>query len=148
MFGSIRPVWGRIGVVALAAAGVAACASESDLAERTRIRPGSPVAEAVAQVQAKTLPYPSFATFPKKPIDMRAPGAWEQGRASLDRSAGELAAAAAAPVEMPDPDAFARQARASAGLDQITPPGPGAAAELEAYARELRERATPPPPPQ
>jgi hypothetical protein len=139
---------GRIAIAALAAAGMSACVSESNFAERSRIRPGSPVAEAVAQVQAKALPYPSFATFPKKPTDLRAPGAWEQGRASLDKSAGELAAVASAPVEMPDPDAYARQARAAAGLDQITPPGPGAAAELDAYARELRERATPPPPPQ
>jgi hypothetical protein len=145
---SIGPVWRLSGAAFIATWVLTGCASESDLARRSQIAPDSPVAMAIAEVQAHPSPYPSFADFPKTPTGMRLPVAWEEGRHQLAVAGDELAKISAAPAEMPDPAAFARQLRAASGLDQVPVPGPDAAAELEAYARELRERATPPPPPQ
>lgn len=133
---------------AIAAASLCACATESDLSKRSQIAPGSAVSQAISQSQAQPGPYPTFAAFPKKPTDMRAAASWEQSRATLNAEAAQLAAVANAPAEMPDPEAFAKRLREASGLDQIPVPGPNTAAELDAYARELRERATPPPPPQ
>ena len=145
---SIGPTWERSAVVLIAAATLSACASESELTKRSQIAPDSPVAQAIAEVQAHPLPRPRFADFPKTPMDMRPPVVWEQNRHNLALASAEMDQLSAAPLEMPDPAAFARQARANSGFDQIAVPGPEATAELEAYARELRERATPPPPPQ
>ena len=136
------------GGAAIAVASLCACATESDIAQRSQIQPNSAVSQAIAESRTQPGPYPTFATFPKKPTDMRAAATWEQGRASLNAEAAQLAAVASAPSEIPDPDAYAKRVRATAGLDAIPVPGPTTGAELDAYARELRERATPPPPPQ
>jgi hypothetical protein len=130
------------------AVSVGACATPSDIVSRAQFAPGSPVAKAIAEARAHPGPMPSFAQFPKKPTDMRPAASWIQGEAALKNEARELAAVAVAPVEISDPDAYAKALRAESGLDQVQPPGPNNAAELDAYARELRERATPPPPPQ
>jgi len=143
-----RPVQGlQWGGAAIAVASLCACATEADIAKRSQIAPGSAVAQAIDQARMQPGPYPTFATFPKKPTDMRPAATWEQGRANLNAEAAKLAAVANAPAEMPDPEAFAKRLRATAGLDDVQVPGPNTAAELDAYARDLRERATPPPPP-
>jgi hypothetical protein len=132
---------------AIALASLCACATEADIAKRSQIAPDSAVSKAIAEAQAHPGAYPTFAQFPKKPTDIRAAGSWDQARASLSADAAKLTAVANQTVEMPDPDAYAKRLRATAGLDAIPVPGPETAAELDAYARELRERATPPPPP-
>jgi hypothetical protein len=132
----------------MAVASLCACATETDIAKRSQIVPGSAVSQAIAASQTAPGPYPTFATFPKKPAGMRPPASWDQGRADLSAEAARLATVANAPAEIPDPDAFDKRLRAAAGFDAIPVPGPNTAAELDAYARELRERATPPPPPQ
>jgi hypothetical protein len=132
----------------MAAASLCACATESDIAKRSQIAPGSAVDKAVAEAKTHPGPAPTFAQFPKKPTDMRPAASWTQGTAALKAEAAQLTAVVNQPAEMPDPDAYAKRLRAASGLDQITPPGPENAAQLDAYARELRERATPPPLPQ
>jgi hypothetical protein len=132
---------------AIALASLCACATEADIAKRSQIAPDSAVSKAIGEAQAHPGAYPTFAQFPKKPTDMRPAGSWDQARTSLSADAAQIAAVANAAAEMPDPDAYAKRLRAAAGLDAIPVPGPETAAELDAYARELRERATPPPPP-
>jgi len=146
---SIEP---RLRMASLALTGLGAlllagCASESDMAARSKIPPNSPLAAAIEQATTQPLPAPSFRDIPMKPPQMRAAGAWEQSATALQGQGRELAGIAAMPVELPDPEAWGKRTAAAVGLDSITPPGPNNAAELEAYARELRERATPPPPP-
>ena len=132
----------------IAAASLCACASESDIAKRSQITPGSAVDKEIAKVRAKPGPYPTFAEFPKKPTDMRPASSWEESQARLKSEGDQLAAVANSPAEMPDPEAYAKRVRDTAGLDQVPVPGPETAAQLDAYAKELRERATPPAPPQ
>jgi hypothetical protein len=126
---------------------LAACASETDLAARSPITRAPALTDAIAQALAQPLPAPTFRDIPMNPPDMRPAAAWEQSSTALQGQGRELAAVAASPVELPDPEAWGKRAAASAGLDAISPPGPNNAAELEALGRELRERATPPPPP-
>jgi hypothetical protein len=136
-----------LALTGLGAVLLAGCATESDMAARSTIPPNSPLAQAVAAVKSEPQPAPSYRNIPLNPPQMRPAGAWEQTATALQGQGRELAGIAAIPVEIPDPDAWAKRTAAAAGLDAITPPGPNNAAELEAYARELRERATPPPPP-
>ncbi|HET9160741.1 MAG TPA: hypothetical protein VFN88_09015 [Caulobacteraceae bacterium] len=134
-------------IAVLTAAGLAACATPSDIAKRSQIVAGSPVDKAIADAQAHPGPAPTFAQFPKKPTGMRPPSSWSQSESSLKVEAAQLAVVADSPPEIADPETYGKQLRAQSGLDQIEPPGPNNTAEIEAYARELRERATPPPPP-
>jgi hypothetical protein len=126
---------------------LAGCASENDMAARSKIPPNSPLASAIMQAKTQPLPAPSFRDIPMNPPDMRPAAAWEQSATALQSANRELVAVAATPVELPDPEAWGKRTAAAVGLDSITPPAANNAAELEAYARELRERATPPPPP-
>lgn len=145
---SIRSICLISSLTAIAASGLSACAIEGGLSQRSTIAPDGPVAKAIAEAKARPGAFPNFADFPKKPTDMRKAADWDQGSAVLKKGGEELAAAARSPAEMPDPDTYAKQLRARSGLDQITPPDAAEAAALDAYARDLRERATPPPPPQ
>ena len=137
-----------LALTGLGAALLAGCASESDMAARSKIPPNSPLAQAIASVKTEPQPAPSFRNIPMNPPQMRPAGAWEQSANALQGQSRELAGIAAVPVELPDPDAWGKRTAAAVGLDSLTPPGPNNAAELDAFARELRERATPPPPPQ
>lgn len=140
----------RFTALAFGAAGIAGlcgCASESDIARRSKIDPGSPIAVAIAKAHAEPLPAPTFADIPKAPKDMRPASSWDQASTRLRTAQQQLTAETARPSEIGDPEALAQQLRATPGLATLAPPGPNNAAELEAFARELRERATPPPPP-
>lgn len=88
--------------------------------------------------------YPDFSDIPELPMDVRPLAEW--GRAargvmsdglSLERSTAE------ATWTLGDTEAFAARALADAG-----PPAPTVSATpaAEAFAREIRRRATPPPP--
>lgn len=109
----------------------------------TPIDPTSPVAADVAQLSRQAGKFPTFASIPKTPTDMRP-------AAQYGMSADRVSAAGDALIRATEPgtwtlqgtDAFAEAARRDAG-PAIDPARPG---DAEAYARELRERATPPPP--
>jgi hypothetical protein len=144
---SIERCGGMTGLALTAALILCGCASETDMAARSKIPPNSPLTAAIAAAKAEPLPAPTFRDIPMNPPDVRPATAWEQSATALEGANRELVAVAAIPVELPDPEAWGKRTAAAVGLDSITPPGPNNAAELEAYARELRERATPPPPP-
>lgn len=107
-----------------------------------KIDPASPVAADVARLTRQDGKFPTFAGIPKAPTDIR-PLAQYGRDADAVLAAGAALERATAPGTwtLQGTDAFADKARRDAG-PQIEPPKPG---DAEAFARELRERATPPP---
>ena len=107
------------------------------------VDPASPVAAEVAQLSRKGGKFPTFASIPNPPTDVRPAPQFGRAAASVT-SAGEALIAATEPSTwtLQGTDQFAEKARRDAG-PTLEPAKP---AEAEAFARELRERATPPPP--
>ena len=109
----------------------------------TPVDPASPVAPDVARMTRGEGKYPTFASIPKPPKDIRPVAQYgRQADAILAEGAALERATAPGTWTLQGTDDFAEKARRDAG-PQIEPPKPG---EVEAFARELRERATPPPP--
>jgi hypothetical protein len=108
-----------------------------------KIDPASPVAADVAKMTRQDAKFPTFASIPAKPNDVRPVQQYGRDARSV-LAAGDALVAATAPSTwtLQGTDAFADKARADAG-PQLDPPKPG---DAEAFARELRERASPPPP--
>ena len=135
------PIAARIATglaVACAGALLAGCASSD-----TTIDPTSPVAGEVAKLSRQPGKFPSFASIPNPPKDVRPAPQYGVAAKRLT-AAGEALIAATEPVTwtLSGTDAFAEAARRDAG-PALEPAKPG---DAEAFARELRDRATPPPP--
>lgn len=108
-----------------------------------KIDPASPVAPEVARITRGDAGYPTFAGIPNPPADVRPLAQYGQSARSIIAEGAALNGATAPETWTLDgTDAFAEKARQEAG-PQWEPPPPG---DAEAFARELRERATPPPP--
>lgn len=108
-----------------------------------KIDPASAVAGDVARITRQPGKFPTFASIPKKPTDIRPLAQYGQdAHAVLAQGDALTAATAPGTWTLQGTDAFAEKARQDAG-PQLEPPKPG---DAEAFARELRERATPPPP--
>lgn len=107
-----------------------------------KIDPASPVAADVARLSRQDGRFPTFASIPKPPSDIRPLAQYGQD-ANAVLAAGAALEQATAPGTwtLQGTDDFAERARRDAG-PQIAPPTPG---DAEAFARALRERATPPP---
>lgn len=114
----------------------------------TKIDPASPVAGDVGKMVKANAAFPKFSQIPPVPKDVRPPKAFGVAAAETVKVRDEIVAAT-------EPNtwtlqgggeatsAFAGQARAAAG-PELAPTDP---ATTEAFAKELRKRATPPPPP-
>lgn len=108
---------------------------------------GSPVALAVEEAVRNPGPIPSFASVPKAPENIPTP----QTRAADAKVVGDQVAAlnsavaAMPPIEAGAVDAYAASVRAR--LAGVNPPTDAELAEIEAFARAARARATPPPAP-
>jgi len=109
----------------------------------TKIDPTSAVAPDVARMTRQPGKFPTFASIPAKPTDLRPLQQYGQDARSV-LAQGDALTEATAPGTwtLQGTDEFADKARKDAG-PQLEPPKPG---DAEAFARELRERATPPPP--
>lgn len=107
------------------------------------IDPASAVAADVERLTRERSAFPTFAGIPNAPTDVRPAANYGRDAKAMLR-AGETLERDTAPETwtLKATDAFVEQARRDAG-PQIEPPKPG---DAEAFARELRERATPPPP--
>jgi hypothetical protein len=107
------------------------------------VDPASPVAGDVARLTREDAAFPKFADIPTAPKDVRAVASYGRDAGAL-LHAGEALERETAPETwtLKSTEAFAEKARRDAG-PQIDPPKAG---DAEAFARELRERATPPPP--
>lgn len=130
-------------IATLAGAGLIAAGCSSVPFTDAKVDPNSAVAAEVAKMTRQDSEFPAFAGIPPKPKDLR-PVAQYGADARQVMAAGEAVVAATAPSTwtLQDTEAFAGRGREQAG-PQIEPPKPG---DAEAFARELRERATPPPP--
>ncbi len=92
-------------------------------------------------------PYPKFADIPPVPTDVRPPEAWRAAVLDLKGRKAQLDAdAAALPPPAQDTEAYAAETRPRLPSNVDAPP-PETPQQTEAYARALRERATPPPRP-
>jgi hypothetical protein len=105
----------------------------------------SPVTTAAIADARKPAPWPTFASVPPAPTDVRPAKAWKSAVMTTRGEGAELALAAAAePWTLHDSEGWANQERAAA-----TPPpqitASSSPADTEAYAAALRARATPPP---
>lgn len=133
----------RIFAVAAAGAVVAGCVG-NPFAE-AQVDPSSPVAAEVTRLARANSDYPSFSEIPATPTDVRPLPMWGAAAGDLKSVKAELERATAPETWTltGDTEAFAARAIAQVG-PELPPTDPGA---TEAYANELRKRATPPPPP-
>jgi hypothetical protein len=108
-----------------------------------KIDPASPVATEVAQLTRQPAKSPTFASIPNPPKDVR-PAAQYGRDVKRVLAAGDALERATAPETwtLQGTEAFAETARKQAG-PAVEPPKAG---QADAFAREQRERATPPPP--
>lgn len=108
-----------------------------------KVDPNSPVAAEVARVAKTNTDYPSFADIPAVPTDLRPVGLYGR-EAQVVKLAGERLMRETAPETwtLKNTESFAAEAQRDAGPRYEE----GPVRDPEAFARELRERATPPPP--
>ena len=107
------------------------------------VDPASPVAADVARLTRGDAAFPTFADIPKAPKDVRPLANFGRDAQAMLRAGAALERDTAPETwTLKATDDFVEKARRDAG-PQIEPPKPG---DAEAFARELRERATPPPP--
>ena len=130
----------------LAATALAACLGGcigNPLAE-AKVDPSSPIAAEVTKLAHANTDFPSFSEIPAAPNDVRPVKMFGQAANDLDAERAKLERETAPETwHLAATDAFAAKARREVGPD--LPPAENR--NTEAYAAELRKRATPPPPP-
>lgn len=132
------------------AAGVTACALISACANpfgNAKVDPNSPIAADVARVANAHEPYPTFASIPPIPKDLRPVKAYGREARSVVDARNQLDQETAPGAwTLDSADDFAAAARAAAGTQppQAAPKANGGADD---FADTQRKRATPPPPP-
>lgn len=152
MEGDARIFWrtGRLALLAGAGLALSACASTTltEPGAGVPVDPASPAAAAVAAAAAQPGEWPTFASIPEIPADLRTPGEWRAAVEDQETEGLNTARAAAEETwSLTATEAFAADLRARANALDVRPPTDAEIAESEAYARALRKRATPPPPP-
>jgi hypothetical protein len=135
----------RLALTVGAAAMLCGCASAPDLTDKTPPNPA--LALAIAKVKAQPIAFPKFSDIPNAPANLPTGQSWTTKEKALESSATALSGALTGAPEINDPDAFAKATTAQSGLAAVEVPGPDSNAAIDAFAREMRERATPPPPP-
>jgi hypothetical protein len=110
-----------------------------------KVDPRSPIAAEVARTVRPDAPYPTFAGIPPIPKDVRPHKQYGQAADQIEQAAAAVNRATAANTwTLSDSETFAARARAAAG-PELAPAEPS---DTEAFAKDLRKRATPPPSPQ
>jgi hypothetical protein len=128
--------------------GVAACALLSACMSNpfrdAQVDPNSPVAAEVARAAHTNRDYPSFASIPPIPKDLRPPAQYGRQAQTIEQARDDLEAKTAPETwTLTETDAFAARAQRDAGPDAA----PAKAGDTAAFANSERKRATPPPPP-
>lgn len=141
---SIRGVRRAIGLLA----GGGACALITGCVgnpfANAKVDPSSPVAAEVARVANTERPYPTFASIPSAPKDLRAPRQYGRAASAVEAARNDLEQKTAPDTwSLKDTEAFAEDARKVAGNEAA----PRASRESADFAAKQRKRATPPPPP-
>lgn len=124
-------------------AGLSGCANPFAPAPLDKASAAAPEIAALAHNNQR---FPTFATIPAMPSDVRADRAWGKAAAEIEGQGAEIARATAPGTwTLTNTSAFVKSAQADAG-----PTISGAestTADTEAFAKQARARATPPPPP-
>lgn len=90
--------------------------------------------------------YPTFAAIPQAPTDIRAPRAWRDNIAGVQAAGARLAAETApSTFDLSNTEAFAETTRRKLDAGGPAPDAAASRAEADAFARSIRQRATPPP---
>jgi hypothetical protein len=136
----------RLGVSLMAGAGacalVAGCMGNPFAA--AEVDPNSPIAPEVARIANSDRPFPTFASIPAVPKDVRPARQYGQQAKTIEQARADLEAKTAPETwSLTESEAFASQARRDAGPELV----PGPAGDTAAFAAAQRKRATPPPPP-
>ena len=112
--------------------------------ERAKVDPRSPVAAEVALAARTPAAFPKFADIPPVPKDIRPKPQFGKAAAQTELAAAQIERATAPDTwTLQQTDAFAGAARKAVGPDVA----PADSTATEAFAKDLRKRATPPPPP-
>lgn len=132
-----------------AAAALAGCASNpSHASSRAAVDKTSPAAPAIAELPRTLGPYPRWSQFPRGPQPTPPPSEIASSVADLQAAqANLLASAGQLQWTLSGTTSFAQAARAQINPEYAAPAPAGESAQVEAYAKALREKATPPPAP-
>lgn len=137
------------GLMLCACAGLllAGCATRSNPFATAPIDPSSPVAADVARMARTGGPFPTFADIPPIPTDQRPVAQWGKEARQLNVARSTLERESAPNTwTLNGTERFQARAQAEAG-PAIQGDASSSTAATEAFARQLRERATPPPSP-
>ncbi|MFT4954818.1 MAG: hypothetical protein ACI8U3_001192 [Brevundimonas sp.] len=110
--------------------------------------PQSPLTERIQGLVDANREYPRWADFPSAPTDVPDAGVIAAQVAGLDQT-GEALNRSAAAIDWTlndDPEAYASEIRRRVEGARMSVDTARTAAEVEAFARSLRERSEPPPP--
>jgi hypothetical protein len=108
-----------------------------------KVDPRSPIAEEVAKSVRRDAPYPTFASIPPVPKDIRPHKQYGQAAAQIEKTRDELALATADNTwTLSNTEIFAAEVKSGAGPDVAA----AQQSDTDAFARDQRKRATPPPP--
>jgi hypothetical protein len=112
--------------------------------KEAKVDPASPVAAEVAKVARANRDYPTFSEIPPKPTDVRPVRMFGQAAKDIEVAGAKLERETAPETwTLSNTEGFAAGARTAAGPELP----PAEQRDTEAFANELRARATPPPPP-
>ena len=139
------PTVNRLLACAGGASLLAGCAGASPFGTAP-VDPSSPVAAEVTRMAKPTGPFPKFTDIPPVPGDQRPVAAWGQEARKLEAAAAKLERETADNTwTLGGTETFAARAQRDAGPAAVSDESTRAASE--AFARQIRERATPPPSP-
>ncbi|MCR5880360.1 hypothetical protein [Phenylobacterium sp. J367] len=120
------------------------CVSARQMFSDATVDPTSPVAGEVARLSKTGDDWPSFHEIPETPKDLRPRRLYGQAARDVAQASAEIERQTAPSAwTLQGTDTFAAGARSAAGSE----PAPSDAGGTEAFAEDLRKRATPPPPP-
>lgn len=132
--------WTMTVVAAVLPLALAACA------HKPAPNPASPLAGKISAVADEKGGYPKFSQVPSMPTDVRTAQAWKNSVNGVEAAGAQLKADTAPDTfTLNDTDAFAAKARAAVAGAGEAPGEEAARAASDAFARQARERATPPP---
>ena len=146
LFANTRPVFAVARLFACAGACLLTTACISRALSDITIDPSSPIAPEAAKLSRNNAPFPKFSQIPAVPKDVRPVKQFGVAAAETVKVRDDLIAKTEPntwTLKSGDTTTFAGQGRTAAG-PEVAPSDP---AVTEAFARELRKRATPPPPP-
>ncbi|WP_374658884.1 hypothetical protein [Phenylobacterium sp.] len=146
LFAKLSAGRARGGVAACVALGALLGGCAGNPFAEAPIDPASPVAEDVSRMVKASRQDPTFASIPPVPKEERKLADWGKAADQLEIAGAKLDRETAPNTwTLTGTEGFAARARSQAGPDLDTSTSTTTASE--AFAKELRERATPPPSP-